>query len=109
MFTQARFSRAPDAVGHLPLTFANGTCKVKLDIIAPGNPTETTTLLEIHNRVLEITKKCVMSSSTRHLGGYSTVGNADLIQLTVSGNVMIPDEGSVLAKLAAIDACQVLR
>ena len=109
MLSRVRFSRAPDAAGHLPFIFVNGTCKVRLDIIAPENPTETTTLLEIHNRILEITKKCVMSRSTRRLGGYSTVGNADLIQITVSGNAVISDEGSVLAGLAAIDACKILR
>ena len=50
-----------------------------------------------------------MSKSQRGLGGYSTVGNHDLIHLTVSGNAVIPDEGSVLAGLATSDICRALR
>ena len=50
-----------------------------------------------------------MSKSQRQLGGYSTVGKRDLIQLSVSGNVVAPDPDAFLADLTATDVCQALR
>ena len=79
------FSRQPDRGSKLPFALYHRTCKVKIDILARGDPVETATLLEISTRVLEITRKCVLSRSSRHLGGKSTVGRNNLMEVTVSG------------------------
>lgn len=80
-----QFSRKPDRGSGLPHAWYRNTCKVKIDILARGNPVESATLLEISTRVLEITRTCILSRSSRRLGGRSTVGRNNLIEVTVSG------------------------
>ena len=83
--TTVHFSRRPAQGTGLPFSWHHRTCEVKIDIPAEGNPVETTTLLEISAMVLRITQRCILSRGSRHLGGRSTVGRNNLIEVTVSG------------------------
>lgn len=70
---------------QVPFKVEFGSCRILVDIIAPDNPSEITTLYEISTRALEVTSRCVITPNFGRIGGRTTAGPNNLINVGVMG------------------------
>lgn len=89
----------------LPHLWAYGTCKIIIDVVASGNPSEITTVYEISIRALELIARCVIDPRFARMGGRTTVGPNDIIRVGVMGVQTRDDQPTRLNPMAVVNQC----
>ena len=91
------FSRDGSKGYKVPNVFTFGTCKIAIDMNTKVDVVEKSSFGQIAIRSKEIIRSCVMNGY--HLGGRSTIGDDDLIGITVTGQIF--EKGEEPAGLAS--------
>lgn len=89
----------------LPHQVVHGTCKIIFDVIANGDPSETTTMYEISARALELIARCVIDRRHPQLGGRTTAGPNDMIHIGVLGEQTSEERPTRLNPMAIVNQC----
>ena len=84
------FSRDGTKGYKVPDTFTFATCRISIDMNTEADVVEQSNFGQIATRAKEIIESCVVHGY--HLGGRSTIGNNDLIGISVTGIIFEKDD-----------------